>query len=101
MLLNAAGPFSDEQGEPKGWGAITRRTVGSALLKSPILQRLLFKNMRRPGNVRRTLNQVYIDRTNVDDELVESILAPSRSGAFGVFRTVLIFLGASPSMSSF
>ncbi|MGA1013417.1 alpha/beta fold hydrolase, partial [Vulcanococcus sp.] len=88
-LLNAAGPFSDEQGEPKGWGAITRRTVGSALLKSPILQRLLFENMRRPGNVRRTLNQVYIDRTNVDDELVESILAPSRDpGAFGVFRTV-------------
>ena len=89
VLLNAAGPFSDEQGEPKGWGAITRRTVGSALLKSPILQRLLFENMRRPGNVRRTLNQVYIDRTNVDDELVESILAPSRDpGAFGVFRTV-------------
>ena len=88
-LLNAAGPFSDEQGEPQGWGAITRRTIGSALLKSPVLQRLLFENMRRPGNVRRTLNQVYIDRTNVDDELVQSILAPSRDpGAFGVFRTV-------------
>jgi pimeloyl-ACP methyl ester carboxylesterase len=88
-LLNAAGPFSDEQGEPKGWGAIARRTIGSALLKSPILQRLLFENMRRPGNVRRTLRQVYIDPTNVDDELVESILRPSRDpGAFGVFRTV-------------
>jgi len=45
--------------------------------------------MRRPGNVRRTLKQVYIDPTNVDDELVESILRPSRDpGAFGVFRTV-------------
>ena len=89
VLLNAAGPFSDEQGEPKGWGAIARRTIGGALLKSPILQRLLFENMRRPGNVRRTLKQVYIDPTNVDDELVESILRPSRDpGAFGVFRTV-------------
>jgi len=89
VLLNAAGPFSDEQGEPKGWGAIARRTIGSALLKSPVLQRLLFENMRRPATVRRTLNQVYIDRTNVDDALVESILAPSRDpGAFGVFRTV-------------
>jgi pimeloyl-ACP methyl ester carboxylesterase len=89
VLLNAAGPFSDEQGEPKGWGAITRRTIGAALLKSPLLQRLLFENMRRPGNVRRTLKQVYIDSTNVDDELVESILRPSRDpGAFGVFRTV-------------
>jgi pimeloyl-ACP methyl ester carboxylesterase len=39
--------------------------------------------------VRRTLNQVYIDRTNVNDELVASILRPSRDpGAFGVFRTV-------------
>jgi len=88
-LLNAAGPFSDEQAAPKGWGAITRATIGGALLKSPLLQRLLFENLRRPATVRRTLNQVYIDRTNVDDELVQSILRPSRDpGAFGVFRTV-------------
>jgi pimeloyl-ACP methyl ester carboxylesterase len=89
VLLNAAGPFSDEQAEPQGWGAIARRSIGSALLKSPVLQRLLFENLRRPATVRRTLNQVYIDRTNVDEELVQSILRPSRDpGAFGVFRTV-------------
>lgn len=88
-LLNAAGPFSDEQETPQGWGAIARRTVGAALLRSPVLQRLLFENLRRPATVRRTLNQVYIDRTNVDDALVEAILRPSRDpGAFGVFRTV-------------
>ncbi|MEA5392838.1 alpha/beta fold hydrolase [Cyanobium gracile UHCC 0139] len=88
-LLNAAGPFSDEQAPPQGWGAIARRTIGAALLRSPVLQRLLFENMRRPATVRRTLNQVYIDRTNVDDALVEAILRPSRDpGAFGVFRTV-------------
>jgi pimeloyl-ACP methyl ester carboxylesterase len=89
VLLNAAGPFSDEQAEPQGWGAIARRSIGSALLKSPVLQRLLFENLRRPATVRRTLNQVYLDRTNVDEELVQSILRPSRDpGAFGVFRTV-------------
>ena len=89
VLLNAAGPFSDEQREPQGWGAIARRTIGSALLQSPVLQRLLFENLRRPATVRRTLRQVYIDRTNVDEELVQSILRPSRDpGAFGVFRTV-------------
>lgn len=88
-LLNAAGPFSDEQEPPRGWGAIARRTIGAALLRSPVLQRLLFENMRRPATVRRTLHQVYIDRTNVDDALVEAILRPSRDpGAFGVFRTV-------------
>jgi pimeloyl-ACP methyl ester carboxylesterase len=89
VLINAAGPFSDEQAEPKGWGAITKRTIGGALLRSPLLQRLLFENMRRPAVIRRTLNQVYIDRSNVDDELVEAIRRPSLDpGAFGVFRTV-------------
>ncbi len=89
VLLNAAGPFSDEQAEPKGWGAIARRTIGSALLKSPVLQRLLFENLRRPATIRRTLNQVYIDKTNVDEALVEAIRRPSLDpGAFGVFRTV-------------
>jgi len=89
VLLNAAGPFSDEQAPPKGWGAIARQTIGGALLKSPVLQRLLFENLRRPATIRRTLNQVYLDRTNVDDALVEAIRRPSLDpGAFGVFRTV-------------
>ncbi len=89
VLLNAAGPFSDEQAEPTGWGAIARRTIGSALLRSPVLQRLLFENLRRPATIRRTLNQVYVDKTNVDEALVESIRRPSLDpGAFGVFRTV-------------
>jgi pimeloyl-ACP methyl ester carboxylesterase len=89
VLLNAAGPFSDEQAPPKGWGAIARQTIGGALLKSPVLQRLLFENLRRPATIRRTLNQVYIDRSNVDEALVEAIRRPSLDpGAFGVFRTV-------------
>ena len=98
VLLNAAGPFSDEQNtSPGGWGAIARRTIGSALLKSPVLQRLLFENLRRPATIRRTLRQVYIDKTNVDDWLVESIRRPSLDpGAFGVFRTVFEFPGGSP-----
>ena len=90
VLINAAGPFSDEQQQqPGGWGAIARRTVASALLCSPPLQRLLFENLRRPATIRRTLRQVYIDKTNVDEQLVESIRRPSLDpGAFGVFRTV-------------
>ena len=89
VLVNAAGPFSDEPTPSGGWGAIARRSIGGALLKSPVLQRLLFENLRRPATIRRTLNQVYIDRTNVDEELVESIRRPSLDpGAFGVFRTV-------------
>tara|TARA_B100002051_G_scaffold273822_1_gene313455 strand:+ start:3268 stop:4146 length:879 start_codon:yes stop_codon:yes gene_type:complete len=89
VLLNAAGPFRDEQQPAKGWAAIARQSIGTALLRSLIVQRLLFENLRRPATIRRTLNQVYIDRTNVDDFLVESIRRPSLDpGAFGVFRTV-------------
>ena len=98
VLLHAAGPFSDEQrASPTGWGAIARRTIASALLKSPVLQRLLFENLRRPATIRRTLNQVYVDRTNVDDALVESIRLPSLDpGAFGVFRTVFDIPSGQP-----
>jgi hypothetical protein len=97
VLLNAAGPFRQEQQPPSGWGAIARRTIGGALLKSPVLQRLLFENLRRPATIRRTLNQVYVDRTNVDEELVQAILAPSRdAGAFGVFRTVFDIPSGEP-----
>ena len=98
VLLNAAGPFSDEQrATPSGWGTIARRTIASALLKSPVLQRVLFENLRRRSTIRRTLNQVYVDRTNVDDALVESIRLPSLDpGAFGVFRTVFDIPSGQP-----
>ena len=89
VLLNAAGPFGEEQAPPSGWGAIARRSIGGALLRSPVLQRLLFENLRRRATIRRTLERVYIDRTNVDEALVDSIRRPSLDpGAFGVFRTV-------------
>ena len=97
VLLNAAGPFSDEQKPPKGWGAIARKSIGTAFLKSPVVQRLLFENLRRPSTIRRTLNQVYVDKTNVDDWLVEAIRRPSMDpGAFGVFRTVFDIPSGQP-----
>ena len=97
VLLNAAGPFQEEKREPTGWGAIARRTIGGALLGSPVLQRLMFENLRRPATIRRTLRQVYIDKTNVDEELVASIRRPSLDpGAFGVFRTVFDFPSGEP-----
>jgi pimeloyl-ACP methyl ester carboxylesterase len=97
VLLNAAGPFSEDQVEPRGWGAIARRTLGRAIFSSPLVQRVLFENLRRPATVRRTLERVYVDRTHVDDALVESILRPSRDpGAFGVFRTVFDIPSGEP-----
>ena len=89
VLLNAAGPFSDEQDKAIGWTGTLKRTIAKAILGSPIVQRLLFENLRRPATIRRTLNKVYIDKSNVDDDLVQAIRRPSLDpGAFGVFRTV-------------
>ncbi len=89
VLLNAAGYFSDERSAPKGLMGKLRRTVGGGLLRDPLVQRLIFENLRQPSTIRRTLNQVYIDRTNVDEELVEAIRRPSLDqGAFRVFRSV-------------
>ena len=55
----------------------------------PLIQRLIFENLRRPNVIRSTLKQVYIDSTNVDDYLIESIRRPSLDpGAFKVFQKV-------------
>ena len=61
-----------------------------------MVQRLLFENLRRPATIRRTLRQVYIDHTNVDDELVGDPPALLDPGAFGVFRTVFDIPAANP-----
>ncbi len=90
VLLNAAGYFTDDKKRAsKGFWAKVRRRLGGGFLKDPLIQRLIFENLRQPGTIRRTLNQVYIDKTNVDDDLVEAIRKPSLDpGAFSVFRSV-------------
>ncbi len=89
VLLNAAGYFSDEKRLPKSWFSRVRQAFGGGLLKDPLIQRLIFENLRQPSTIRRTLNQVYIDKSNVDDYLVEAIRRPSLDpGAFKVFRSV-------------
>ena len=99
VLLNAAGYFSDEKtvSESKDFGQNIRKIVGEGLSRDvlfqslfyPLIQRLIFENLRRPSVIRSTLKQVYIDPTNVDDYLIESIRRPSLDpGAFQVFRKV-------------
>tara|TARA_Y100001968_G_scaffold47153_1_gene37354 strand:+ start:12636 stop:13547 length:912 start_codon:yes stop_codon:yes gene_type:complete len=89
VLLNAAGRFSEEKQSKQGFMNKAIQFIGGGFLKDPLIQRLIFENLRRPGTIRRTLNQVYIDKTNVDDQLVEAIRKPSCDpGAFEVFRSV-------------
>jgi len=99
VLLNAAGYFSDEKfaSKPNDLGSRIRKMIGIGLSRDllvkwlvyPLMQRLIFENLRRPGVIKSTLQQVYIDPTNVDDYLIESIRRPSLDpGAFQVFRKV-------------
>ena len=89
VLLNAAGYFSEDKKPTTGFWATARTTVAGIFLKNALLQRIIFENLRQPSTIKRTLNQVYIDTSNVDDELVEAIRKPSLdSGAFNVFKSV-------------
>ena len=89
ILLNAAGYFSEEKLLKKNMLQTSIETVAGIFLKNVVLQRLIFENMRKPSTIRKTLNQVYINKKNVDDYLVNSIRNPSLdTGAFNVFRSV-------------
>ncbi len=99
VLLNAAGYFSDEAftSESTDLNSRIRKMIASGFSRDllvkwliyPLIQRLIFENLRRPDVIRKTLQQVYIDSTNVDDYLIESIRRPSLDpGAFQVFQKV-------------
>ena len=89
ILLNAAGYFSEEKLVKKNMLQTSIETVAGILLKNIVLQRVIFENMRKPSTIKKTLKQVYIDKKNVDDYLVDSIRNPSLDkGAFNVFRSV-------------
>jgi len=89
VLLNAAGKFSEEKKSSLSLFSKSLQFFGGRLLKDPLVQRFIFEYLRRPSTIRKTLNQVYLDKTNVDDELIDSIRSPSLDdGAFQVFRSV-------------
>ena len=94
-LLNPMGRFRCEQEGGQGQGGLSWASnglvaMGRSLLKTRIFQRLLFESLRRPGSIRRQLRKVYVDPTNVDEDLVDSIRGPALDpGAFAVFSNVL------------
>ncbi len=86
ILLNCAGPFSDEQ-QKQGFN------LQRAILKLPfvveIFSFVLFQQMRQRKKIRDVLLKVYKDPTAVTDRLVEEIYRPAFDrGALGVFGAV-------------
>lgn len=99
VLLNAAGRFKDPDAVEK-----TVENKPSWLTKiSSFVQRLVitssFYYTKQPARISQVLRQVYIDTTNVDDELVQSIQYASRDpNAAEVFYRVIVRTGSGPSV---
>ena len=87
VLLNPMGRFRCEQGRTTGNRLMA---MGQLLLKIRLFKRLLFEDLRRPASIRRQLHKVYVDPTNVDEDLVDAIRRPALDpGAFAVFANIL------------
>jgi len=68
------------------------------IVASPLLIRIIFLVARRPGVIRKWLGVAYVDKTSVDDELVDIIATPPQDK--GAART-LIALSKSVNQSDF
>ncbi|KAJ3692494.1 hypothetical protein LUZ60_012844 [Juncus effusus] len=81
VLLNSAGQFGDPNKKPEkteGENAINKFVIKP--LKE-VLQRVVlgfvFWQSKQPARIEKVLKSVYVDSTNVDEYLVESITAPT------------------------
>ncbi len=90
VLINSAGPFTDIQGTTKP--DPMREVMGKfvqTLFRQDWASFLLFQYVRQKPIIRRTLEQVYLDKSAVTDQLVEDIYRPSADpGAPRVFASV-------------
>ena len=103
VLLNSAGPFSDnqtssesesltQQNESVNFAKQVQTVFGDTVkwvFQQRLTQFLLFQYIRQPWVIRQTLEKVYLDKSAVTEQLVEEIRRPSGDpGAFDVFCSV-------------
>ncbi|MDX2216958.1 MAG: alpha/beta fold hydrolase [Oculatellaceae cyanobacterium bins.114] len=89
ILLNAAGGLNHR---PEELNLPLRVIMGTftKLVGSDLLGPFIFNQVRQKHRIRRTLQQVYRDRTAITDELVEMLYEPSCDpGAQKVFASIL------------
>jgi pimeloyl-ACP methyl ester carboxylesterase len=88
VLLNSAGPFSEGTPVTPPRPNPVAKLMQSLLLQ-PLPSWLLFQYVRQPAIIRRTLEQVYLDKSAITDELIDDIRRPSCDpGAAKVFASV-------------
>lgn len=89
VLLNAAGGLNHR---PEELNAPLRLVMAgfTKLVTSDLIGPFLFNRIRQKTRLRRTLHQVYRDRTAVTDELIDLLYEPScDTGAQKVFAAIL------------
>lgn len=89
ILINCAGGLSHR---PNELNPPLRLVMGAfnRLLRSQVTGKVLFNRVRQKGQIRRSLMQVYRDRTAITDELVDLLYQPSCDpGAQQVFVSIL------------
>ncbi|GAB2231819.1 hypothetical protein Droror1_Dr00010834 [Drosera rotundifolia] len=99
VLLNSAGRFRDASDEV----AQSEESLVQKYIVKPvkeIIQRfvigLLFWQAKQPGRIQSVLNSVYIDKTNVDDYLIQSITVPANHPSAGeVYYRLMAQLGVN------
>ncbi|HEY9908288.1 MAG TPA: alpha/beta fold hydrolase [Thermosynechococcaceae cyanobacterium] len=90
VLLNSAGPFTDIQGttKPDPFREFAGK-VAQFFFGQEWASFLLFKYVQQRSTIRRTLEQVYLDKTAITEQLIEDIYRPSCDpGAPKVFASV-------------
>lgn len=90
ILLNSAGPFtnSTHPKEPNAFQKMANRGI-TGVLRHPWGNFLLFKFVQRRSFIRNTLKKVYVNQSEVTEQLVEEIYRPSRDrGAVDVFGSI-------------
>jgi pimeloyl-ACP methyl ester carboxylesterase len=90
ILLNCAGGFTSTEppAEPNPFRKAFLETARSLLLQ-PLPSWLVFQYARQKSVIRKTLENVYLDKSAVTDQLVEDIYRPSNDpGAAIVFAAV-------------
>lgn len=103
VLLNSAGPFSDNQPsvepeslqtqvQPPKQPEQLQKLLGDVVkwvFQQPLARFLLFQYVRQRWVIRQTLEKVYLDKSAITDQLVEEIYRPSCDpGAADVFASV-------------
>jgi pimeloyl-ACP methyl ester carboxylesterase len=90
VLINSAGPFTqtDPAPQPHPFQKVLGE-VSQSIFQLPWASWLLFQYVRQRSVIRKTLENVYLDKSAVTEQLIEEIYQPSCDpGAVQVFASV-------------